>query len=132
VLNRVVLIGRLTADPQLRYTQNGTAVTTFTLAVQRNFANQQGEREADFIDIVAWRKLAELCANFLSKGRLTAVEGRLQIRSYEAQDGTRRRVAEVVADNVQFLDRGASQASTLPEDDFSELGGPPDEEDIPF
>lgn len=132
MLNRVVLIGRLTADPQLRYTQNGTAVTTFTLAVQRNFANQQGEREADFIDIVAWRKLAELCANFLSKGRLTAVEGRLQIRSYEAQDGTRRRVAEVVADNVQFLDRGASQASTLPEDDFSELGEPPDEEDIPF
>ena len=81
MLNRIILIGRLVADPTLRYTQSGIAVTTFTLAVDRAFANQQGEREADFIGIVVWQKLAETCANHLFKGRLVAVEGRLQIRS---------------------------------------------------
>lgn len=119
MLNRIVLIGRLTAEPEMRYTSNGIPVTTFTLAVQRDFPNQQGERETDFIDIVAWRKLAELCANHLSKGRLTAVEGRLQIRSYKAQDGTTRRVAEVVADNVRFLDKaGSNQTGTNYSDDL--------------
>jgi single-strand DNA-binding protein len=83
------------------------AVTHFTLAVDRRFTNQAGEREADFIPIVTWQKLAENCANHLRKGRLVAVEGRLQIRSYEAQDGQRRRVAEVIAGNVQFLEWGS-------------------------
>src|SRR5690554_830244 len=105
-MNLVVLIGRLTRDPELRYTPNGTAVAQFTLAVDRPFLNQAGEREADFIPIVAWQRLAETCANHLHKGRLVAVEGRLQIRSYEAQDGQRRRVAEVIARNVQFLEWG--------------------------
>jgi single-strand DNA-binding protein len=105
MLNTVILIGRLTRDPELRYTPAGVAVGGFTLAVDRPFNNQQGEREADFIDIVCWRNLAETCANHLSKGRLVAVEGRLQIRSYEAQDGQRRKVAEVVASDVRFLDR---------------------------
>lgn len=104
VLNRVVLIGRLTRDPELRYTSSGTAVATFTLAVNRNYANQQGEREADFINIVTWRQLAELCANYLKKGRLAAVEGRIQTRSYENQEGKKVYVTEVVAENVQFLD----------------------------
>jgi single-strand DNA-binding protein len=106
VLNKVFLIGRLTRDPELRFTPaNGVPVTTFTLAVDRPFLNQKGEREADFIKIVVWRKLAETCANNLKKGRLAAVSGRLQVRSYDSQEGQRRYVTEVVADEVQFLDR---------------------------
>ncbi len=103
MLNKIILIGRLTHDPELRYTASGIPVGHFSLAVDRPpFTNQQGERETDFIDIVVWRKLAEVCTNNLGKGRLVAVEGRLQIRSYETQDGQRRRVAEVVAENVRF------------------------------
>ncbi len=105
MLNKVILIGRLTHDPELRYTPNGNAVTKFTLAVNRSFKNRQGEREADFIDIVVWQKQAENCANYLGKGRLVAVEGRLQIRSYDDSQGIRRKASEVVADNVRFLDR---------------------------
>lgn len=104
MLNRVVLIGRLAVDPQLSYTQNGVAVTTFRIAVGRPFTNQQGDRETDFFPIVTWRKLAEACAHNLNKGRLVAVEGRLQSRSYQAQDGSTRWITEVVADNVRFLD----------------------------
>jgi len=105
MLNRIVLIGRLTRDPEMRYTPQGVPVASFSLAVERPFANQQGQREADFIDCVAWRKLGETVGNHLTKGRLVAVEGRLQIRGYEAQDGSKRRVAEVVCDSVRFLDR---------------------------
>jgi len=104
MLNRVVLIGRLTRDPEFRYTPSGVAVASFTLAVERPFVSQSGEREVDFIDIVVWRKLAETVANHLNKGRLVAVDGRLQVRSYETQEGQKRRAAEVVADNVRFLD----------------------------
>lgn len=104
MLNRVILIGRLTADPQLRYTQSGVAVANFRLAVDRKFADQSGERATDFIDIVVWRKLAETCANHLGKGRLVAIEGSLQVRSYEGNDGVKRQRAEVVADDVRFLD----------------------------
>ncbi|MGE5422695.1 MAG: single-stranded DNA-binding protein [Ignavibacteriales bacterium] len=107
MLNRVILIGRLTKDPELRYTPNGVGVCTFTLAVNRSFTNQGGERTADFIDIVTWRNLAENCANYLGKGRLVAVEGRLQVRSYETQDGQKRKAVEVVADTVKFLERGS-------------------------
>ena len=106
MLNKIILIGRLTADPKARYTQSGIAITTFTLAVDRNFTNQQGEKETDFIDIVTWRKLAEVCANHLGKGRLVAVEGRLQIGSYDDSNGIRRKRADVMAENVRFLDRG--------------------------
>lgn len=111
MLNRVVLIGRLTKDPELRYTQGGVAVATFTLAVDRNFKNANGERDTDFIPCVVYRQLAELCANYLSKGRLASVDGRLQIRSYDTQEGQRRWVTEVIAENVQFLspkDNGGS------------------------
>ncbi|MBA2133087.1 single-stranded DNA-binding protein [Capillibacterium thermochitinicola] len=127
-MNHVILIGRLTRDPELRYTPNGVAVANFTLAVDRPFSNQEGAREADFIPVVVWQKLAETCANHLHKGRLVAVDGRLQIRSYETQDGQRRRVAEVVAANVQFLDRAGEARRTTPTGDAGsdasdDLGG---------
>lgn len=105
MLNRVILIGRLTHDPELRYTPSGTAVASFALAVDRSRKNAQGERETDFINIVVWQKLAETCANYIGKGRLIAVDGRLQIRSYEDKEGIRRKVAEVIAENVRFLDK---------------------------
>lgn len=132
MLNKVILIGRLVRDPELRYTANGVAVAGFTVAVDRPFTNQQGERETDFIDIVVWRKLAETCANHLSKGRLVAVDGRLQVRSYETPEGQRRKVAEVVADDVRFLDRpreGAAAAGSL-DSLGSEISM--SEDDVPF
>ncbi|TCL74210.1 single-strand binding protein [Hydrogenispora ethanolica] len=110
-MNHIALIGRLTRDPELRYTPNGVAVSNFDLAVDRPVPNQQGERETDFIRIIAWNKLAENVANYVKKGRLVGVEGRLQIRSYETQDGQKRRVAEVVASQVQFLDRGRDDSA---------------------
>jgi single-strand DNA-binding protein len=103
-LNRIIIIGRLTADPELKYTAAGVPVAKFTLAVDRPFVKEGGERETDFIDVVTWRGLAETCAKHLGKGRLAAVEGRLQIRSYEDSQGIRRKAAEVVADSVRFLD----------------------------
>ena len=105
MLNKAILIGRLTKDPELRSTSNNISVTSFTIAVDRNFTNQQGERETDFIPVVAWRSLAETCARYLTKGRLVAVSGRMQVRSYEGNDGLRRYITEVVADEVQFLER---------------------------
>ncbi|MDC2866790.1 single-stranded DNA-binding protein [Bacillus sp. CGMCC 1.60114] len=104
MMNRVILVGRLTKDPDLRYTPNGVAVATFTLAVNRAFTNQQGEREADFINCVIWRKQAENVANYLKKGSLAGVDGRLQTRNYDGQDGKRVYVTEVLAENVQFLE----------------------------
>jgi single-strand DNA-binding protein len=113
MLNRVVLVGRLTKDPDLRYTPSGVPVATFTLAVNRPFTNQQGEREADFINCVVWRKPAENVANFLKKGSLAGVDGRIQTRHYEGQDGRRVYVTEVVADSVQFLEpKSASRDSS--------------------
>ncbi|HHU49880.1 MAG: single-stranded DNA-binding protein [Caldicoprobacterales bacterium] len=106
MLNKVVLIGRLTRDPEMRSTTSNISVTTFTLAVDRRFTNQQGEREADFIPIVTWRSLAENCHKYLTKGRLVAVSGRIQVRSYDDSSGQRRYITEVVADEVQFLERG--------------------------
>lgn len=108
MLNRVILIGRLTRDPELRYTPSGVAVTQFTLAVDRPFSGQGGEREADFIPVVTWRQLAETCANYLRKGRLTAVEGRIQVRNYDNNEGRRVYVTEVIADNVRFLESSNS------------------------
>ncbi len=134
MLNNVILIGRLTQDPELRYTSGeGVAVTNFTIAVDRPFPNQQGEREADFIRIVAWRKQAENIANYLKKGSLCAVEGRLQIRSYDDREGIRRIAAEVVARSVQFLDRRGNNDAGVSEDPFA--GGDSmdvKDEDVPF
>lgn len=102
-MNKVFLIGRLTRDPELRYTGNNTAVATFSLAVNRNFSNQNGEREADFINIVVWRKQAENVKNYLTQGSQVAIDGRIQTRSYDDQQGQKRYITEVIADNVEFL-----------------------------
>lgn len=126
MMNRVVLVGRLTKDPELRYTPNGVPVATFTLAVNRTFTNQQGEREADFINCVIWRKPAENVANFLKKGSLAGVDGRIQTRSYEGQDGKRVYVTEVQAESVQFLEPRTSNRS-----DNAGYGSPR-EQDFPF
>ncbi|MDX8367679.1 single-stranded DNA-binding protein [Cytobacillus sp. IB215665] len=114
MMNRVILVGRLTKDPELRYTPSGVAVATFTLAVNRMFTNQQGERQADFINCVVWRKPAENVANYLKKGSIAGVDGRVQTRNYEGQDGKRVYVTEIVSESVQFLDTrpGNEQRST--------------------
>lgn len=132
MLNRVILIGRLVRDPELRYVPSGQPVASFTLAVDRPFTSQQGEQQTDFIDIVAWRRLAEQVTQYLGKGRLVAVEGRLQIRSYETADGQKRKVAEVVATNIRFLDRKAPAPEPVPSA-LEEMEAPvEEEEDIPF
>ena len=111
-MNHIVLMGRLTRDPEMRRTQSGVAVTRFTLAVDRPFSGRDGaERKADFINIVAWRQTADLVARFLTKGRKCAVVGSLQTRSYDAQDGTKRYVTEVIADEVEFVDSRPSGSS---------------------
>ncbi len=127
MLNRIVLVGRLTRDPELRYTPaNGVAVTTFTLAVDRIFKQQQ---KADFVPIVVWRQQAENCAKYLGKGSLVAVDGRLQIRTYEDREGQRRTAAEVVADSVQFLESGKDRRGADEQNSHEEPVG---EEDVPF
>jgi len=110
VLNRIVIIGRLTRQPELRITPSGVSVTTITVAVDRR-PTQSGQKETDFIDVVLFGRLAEVTCRYMDKGRLVAVEGRLQSRSYETKDGQRRRVWEVVADSIQFLDRPRNQDS---------------------
>lgn len=124
MINRVVLVGRLTKDPELKYTQTGIAVTRFTLAVNRAFSNQQGEREADFVLCVAWRKQAENIANFLRKGSLVGVDGRIQTGSYEGQDGKRVYTTEVVADSTQFLEPRNANASSERAHAGSQYGAP--------
>ena len=109
MINRTVLVGRLTKDPELRYTPNGVAVCRFTLAVNRTFTDQSGERQADFINVLVWRKPAENSANYLKKGSLAGIEGRIQTGSYEGQDGKRIYTTEVVADSVQFLEPRSSR-----------------------
>lgn len=129
MLNRIVLIGRLVADPKLRYTQQGAGVANFRIAVDRPYTSQEGERPTDFIDIVCWRKLAEIVTNNLTKGRLVAVEGRLQIRQYE-HEGQKRQSAEVQADNVRFLDSrrdGGQQQSQA--DSYTEYS---ESDEVPF
>ena len=117
MLNKIILMGRLCANPELRRTQSGTAVTSFSLAVDRDFKSQSGEKETDFIDIVAWRGTAEFVSKYFTKGRMAVVEGRLQIRDWTDRDGGKRRSAEVIADNVYFGDskrEGGSDYSPAP------------------
>jgi single-strand DNA-binding protein len=105
MLNRIIIMGRLTKDPELRHTQSGVAVASFSLAVERDFKNREsGEKTTDFIDIVAWRNTAEFISKYFTKGRMAVVEGRLQIRDWNDKDGNKRKSAEVVADNVYFGD----------------------------
>jgi single-strand DNA-binding protein len=149
LINRVVLVGRLTKDPELKYTPNGVAVATFTLAVNRQFANQQGEREADSLNIVVWRKAAENAANFLKKGSLAGIDGRIQVRTYE-QDGKRQYFTEIIADSMQFLETKKSNGNQPPMDppqetrsssNYTKMDGDPfngpgqidiDDSDLPF
>jgi single-strand DNA-binding protein len=113
MLNRIVLIGRLTRDPELKYTPNGIAVCTFTLAVARAYKNSRGEREVDFIPCVTYRQLAEIVANHLSKGKLAAVDGKLQVRSFAGKDdGKKVYISEVIADDVRFLSPRDNNANT--------------------
>lgn len=130
-MNKIILIGRLTKDPELNYTNSGKAVCKFTLAVNRPYSNQDGKSQADFINIVVWNKPAENSANYLAKGRQCAVEGRLQIRSYEADDGTRKYITEVVANSVQFLSSSKSdEKSSTPSDIGEEVYF--SDQDLPF
>lgn len=120
-MNRVVLAGRLTRDPELRYTPSGIAVARFTVAVTRPFRNQQGEQKTDFINCVAWRRQAENLAKYMRKGSLVGVDGRIQTDSYDDQDGKRVFVTEVSADQIHFLEsRGASQQRSEMDDGFSQ------------
>ena len=112
MLNRIILMGRLTRDPELRRTGSGTAVTSFSLAVDRDFKSQSGEKETDFIDIVAWRNTAEFVSKYFTKGRMAVVEGRLQLRDWKDKDGNNRRSAEVVAEHVYFGDSKRSESDT--------------------
>ena len=134
MLNKIILMGRLTRDPELRRTNSGTPVASFSIAVDRDFKSQGGEKETDFIDIVAWRSTAEFVSKYFTKGRMAVVEGRLQIRDWNAQDGTKRRTAEVIADNVYFGDtkKEAQQNNFDALNDRFETLVEIGEDDIPF
>lgn len=146
-MNKAILVGRLTRDPETRTIQSGQVTTSFTIAVDRNFKNKNGEKEADFIPIVVWNKLAELCARYLFKGSRVAIIGRIQVRTYTAQDGSRRYATEIVADEVEFLStkaetagaRTASSAGAPPPPSYEDSFGVPmdgfeeiDDLDVPF
>ena len=132
MLNKIILMGRLTRDPELRRTNSGAAVTSFTLAVDRDFKGQNGEKETDFIDVTCWRNTAEFVSKYFTKGRMAVVEGRLQIRDWTDKDGGKRRTAEVVADSVYFGDsqRETSQDFQAPRQDFQEVTE--EDGDLPF
>ena len=124
-MNKVILIGNLAADPETRTTQSGISQCTLRLAVQRRFANQQGVREADFFNVICWRQTADFCARYLSKGRKIAVEGSIQTRSYDAQDGSKRYVTEIIADNVEFCDSRPDGAARPRTDNPPPIQEPP-------
>lgn len=139
MFNKVVLVGRMANDPELKYTPSGVAVSTFRVAVNRPYQNAQGAREADFLDVVAWRQQAEFAANYLGKGRLVLIEGRIQTRSYDTQDGQRRKVWEIVSDNLRGLDRkpegsepGSGQGGSKGKAGAQTSGGDPGNYDDPF
>lgn len=142
MLNKIIVMGRLGRDPELRRTQAGTAVASFSLAVDRDFKDKTtGERACDWIDVVAWRQTGEFAARYLTKGRMVVVEGRLQMRDYTARDGSKRRAAEVVADSVYFADsrqaapppsEGNAYEAALPEGPSNELRDLDDDGELPF
>jgi single-strand DNA-binding protein len=135
MINRVVLVGRLTKDPEFRTTPSGVNVANFTIAVNRTFTNSQGEREADFINVVVFRKQAENVNNYLSKGSLVGFDGRMQSRSYENKEGQRVFVTEVVADSVQFLEpKNSNKQNNNQDNGFANANGPIDisDDDLPF
>ena len=123
MLNKIIIMGRLTRDPELRRTGSGTAVTSFSLACDRDFKSQSGDKETDFIEVVAWKNTAEFVSKYFSKGRMAVVEGRLQIRDWTDKDGGKRRSAEVVADNVYFADSKRSEPDDNQKENFNALSG---------
>lgn len=132
MLNRIIVMGRMTRDPELRRTNSGTAVASFAVAVDRDFKSQSGEKETDFIDVVAWRNTAEFVSKYFSKGHMAVVEGRLQLRDWTDKDGNKRRSAEIVANSVYFGDSkrdGGDTVQSEPQGDFSEIE---DDGDLPF
>ena len=141
MLNKIIIMGRLTIDPELRRTGSGTAVTSFSLACDRDFKSQSGDKETDFIEVVAWKNTAEFVSKYFSKGRMAVVEGRLQIRDWTDKAGNKRTTAEVVAENVYFADSKRSESNDNQKENFNALSGrlsddfaPISEEDgdIPF
>ena len=123
MLNKIIIMGRLTRDPELRRTGSGTAVTSFSLACDRDFKSQSGEKETDFIEVVAWKNTAEFVSKYFSKGRMAVVEGRLQIRDWTDKAGNKRTTAEVVADNVYFADSKRSESNDNQRENFNALSG---------
>ena len=125
-------MGRLTRDPELRRTGSGTAVTSFSLACDRDFKSQSGDKETDFIEVVAWKNTAEFVSKYFSKGRMAVVEGRLQIRDWTDKDGGKRRSAEVVADNVYFADSKRSESNDNQKENFNALSGRVSDDFVPI
>lgn len=135
-MNKIILLGRLVKDPEVKYTNNGKVVAMFTLAVNRPYSSQDGKQEADFISVVVWGKSAETIGNCVTKGQRLLVEGRLQIRSYEGNDGSKRWVTEVIADRFEFIEKkaeGKASASTQEQSPMESFGtSAPFDEEIPF
>ena len=132
MLNKIIIMGRLTIDPELRRTGSGTAVTSFSLACDRDFKSQSGEKETDFIEVVAWKNTAEFISKYFSKGRMAVVEGRLQIRDWTDKDGKKRTTAEVVADNVYFADSKRSESNDNQKENFNALSGRLSDDFVPI
>ena len=132
MLNKIIIMGRLTIDPELRRTGSGTAVTSFSMACDRDFKSQSGDKEADFIEVVAWKNTAEFVSKYFSKGRMAVVEGRLQIRDWTDKDGGKRRSAEVVADNVYFADSKRSESNDNQKENFNALSGRLSDDFVPI
>ena len=132
MLNKIIIMGRLTRDPELRRTGSGTAVTSFSLACDRDFKSQSGEKETDFIEVVAWKNTAEFVSKYFSKGRMAVVEGRLQIRDWTDKDGNKRVTAEVVADNVYFADSKRSESNDNQKENFNALSGRLSDDFVPI
>ena len=131
MLNKIIIMGRLTRDPELRRTGSGTAVTSFSLACDRDFKSQSGDKETDFIEVVAWKNTAEFVSKYFSKGRMAVVEGRLQIRDWTDKAGNKRTTAEVVADNVYFADSKRSESNDNQKENFNALSGRVSDDFVP-
>lgn len=132
MLNKIILMGRLCTNPELRRTGSGTSVTSFSLACDRDFKSQSGEKETDFIDVVAWKNTAEFVSKYFSKGRMAVVDGRLQIRDWTDKDGGKRRSAEVIAENVYFADSKRSESNDNQKENFNALSGRVSDDFVPI
>lgn len=132
MLNTITIMGRMTRDPELRRTESGIAVASFTLACERDYAPQGGEKETDFINVVCWRSTAEFVDKYFSKGRMAVVSGRLQIRDWTDKEGNKRRSAEILADRVYFGDANRDGDAQESKSDFTEISNDEEDEDLPF